>query len=96
MLLILIFSKKKIIKLVRLTANIIFDCQNPKDIEFLTGLRLGLSHLHEHEITSKIHWVHFVLVAAMLKVQFHLLLHCPSFLAKRNTLLSKITNLGEN
>ena len=49
--------KNSILKFIRPTANNIFGCHNLKGVQYLTRLRLGLSHLHEHKFkkTSKIH-----------------------------------------
>ena len=40
---------KSILKFIRPSANSFFNCHNPKGIKFITRLRLGLSHLHEHK-----------------------------------------------
>ena len=43
------FSKKKLSKFIRPFPNSVFICNNCKGIKYLTRLRLGLSHLHEHK-----------------------------------------------
>ena len=40
--------KSKVLKFIRLSENSIFLCNNPKGIQLLTRLRLGLSHLRDH------------------------------------------------
>ena len=40
---------KSILKFIRPSANSLFNSHNPKEIKFITSLRLGLSHLHEHK-----------------------------------------------
>ena len=45
----LISFKSKVLKFIRPSENSIFLCNNPKGIQLLTRLRLGLSHLREHK-----------------------------------------------
>ena len=40
--------KKNILQFIRLSPNSIFNCHNPKGVKLLTRLRLGLSHLRDH------------------------------------------------
>ena len=44
--------KKNNLKFMKPTTINIFSCQNLKDIWYLTTLRLGLSHLHEHKFKN--------------------------------------------
>ena len=41
--------KGNILKFIRRSKNSVFLCNNPKGIQLLTKLRLGLSHLREHK-----------------------------------------------
>ena len=41
--------KCNILKFIRPSENSVFLCNNPKGIQFLTRLRLGLSNLREHK-----------------------------------------------
>ena len=41
--------KKKLSKFIRPSGNSVFRFHNPKGIELLTRLRIGLSHLQEHK-----------------------------------------------
>ena len=41
--------RKSILKFIRPSGNSFFNCHNPKEIKFITRLRLGLSHLREHK-----------------------------------------------
>ena len=45
----LISFKSKVLKFIRPSENSIFFCNNPKGIQLLTRLRLGLRHLREHK-----------------------------------------------
>ena len=85
-------------KFIRPTANNIFGCHNLKGIKYLTRLRLGLSHLHEHKFKNNFQETPNSLCACGCDAEntCHFLLHCPNFLAERNTLLNKITNIGSN
>ena len=41
--------KKNILSFIRPKANSVFNCNSPKELKFITRLRLGLSHLREHK-----------------------------------------------
>ena len=41
--------KKNILSFIRPKANSVFNCNSPKELKFVTRLRLGLSHLREHK-----------------------------------------------
>ena len=41
--------KEKILNFIRPSQNSFFDILNPKEIKLITRVRLGLSHLREHE-----------------------------------------------
>ena len=90
--------KKNILKFIRPTANNIFGCHNLKGIKYLTRLRLGLSHLHEHKFKNNFQDTLNPLCTCGCDVEntCHFLLHCPNFLTERNTLLNKITNIDSN
>ena len=45
--------KNSILKSIRLSPNKIFQCHNPKGIKLVIRLRLGLSHLREHEFNPR-------------------------------------------
>ena len=87
--------KKNFLKFIRLTANNIFSCQTLKFIKYLRGLRLGLSHLHEHRFKSNFPETLDPLCIGGYVVEntCHFLLYCPYFLAERNFLLNKIADI---
>ena len=82
------------VKSIKPTANNIFSCQNLNSINFLTRLRLGLSHHHERKLKNNFQDRLNPLCTCGCDVKNirHFLLHCPNILAERNTLLNKITN----
>ena len=90
--------KKNILKFIRPTANNMFGCHNLKSIKYLTRLRLGLSHLHEHKFKNNFQDTLNPLCACGCDIEntCHFLLDCPNFLTERNTLLNKITNVDRN
>ena len=90
--------KKNILKFIRPTANNIFGCHNLKGIKYLTRLRLGLTHLHEHKFKNNFRDKLNPLCTCGCDVEntCHFLLHCPNFLTERNTLLNNITNIDSN
>ena len=90
MLLVLVFSKKKLLKFIRPSPNSVFNYHNYKRIKYLTRLRLALSHLCEHKF-KQFSRVHFVYVALMLKQ-----LYCPLFRSQRNTLLSTVNDIDSS
>ena len=90
--------KNNILKFIRPTTNNIFGCHNLKSIKYLTRIRLGLSHLYEHKFKNNFQNTLNPLCNCGCDVEntFHFLLHCLNFLTERNTLLSKITNIGSD
>ena len=93
---------KKYFKLYRPTANYIFGCQNLKGIKYLTSLRLGLSHLHEHKFKNSFQDTlnPLCICGSGVENTCYFLLHCSNFLTekknKKNTMVSKITNIDSN
>ena len=75
-----------------------FDCHNLKGTKYLTRLRLGFSHIHEHKFKNNIQDRFNPLCTCDCDVEnrCNYLLHCPNFLVERNTLLKKITNIDSN
>ena len=90
--------KKNILKFIKPTTNNIPDCQNLKGIKYLTTFWLGLTHLHEHKFKNNIQDTLNPLCTCGYDVKntCNFLIHCPNFLSKRSTLLSKITNIDSN
>ena len=90
--------KNSILKFIRPTANNIFGCHNLKGVQYLTRLRLGLSHLHKHKFKKNFQDTLNPLCTYGCDVEntCHFFLHCPNFLTERNTLLNKITNINSN
>ena len=92
-----IFSKS-ILKFIRPPANSLFDCHNRKGIKFITRLRLGLSHLREqkfkHGFQDSLN--PFCRCGLDIESTAHFLLHSPTYITERRTLLSAIENADNN
>ena len=84
--------KSKILKFIRPTAKSIFGCHNPIWVKLLTRLRLGRSHLREHNFKHSFHDTLSPLCSCGKEVEttFHFFLSCPNYSDERLTLLSKL------
>ena len=90
--------RKSILKFIRPSANSFFNCHNPKGIKFITRLRLGLSHLREHKFKHSFQDSLNPFCSCDLDIESteHYLLHCPTYITERRTLLSTIENSVNN
>ena len=83
---------------IRPSANSLFNCHNPKEINFITRLRLGLSHLRELRFKHSFQDSLNPLCSCGLDIEStaHFLLHCPTYITERRTLLSTVENIDNN
>ena len=90
--------RKSILKFIRASANSLFNCHNPKGIKFITRLRLGLSHLREHKFKHSFQDSLNPTCSCGLDIESaaHFLLHCPTYITERRTLLSTVENIDNN
>ena len=90
--------RKTILKFIRPSANNFFNCHNPKGIKFITRLRLGLDHLREHKFKNSFQDFLNPFCSCGLDIEStaHYLLHCPTYITERRTLLSTIENIDNN
>ena len=90
--------RRSILKFIRPSANSFFNCHNPKGIKFITRLRLGLSHLREHKFKHSFQDSLNPFCSCGLDIEStgHYLLHCPTYITERRTLLSTIENIDNN
>ena len=90
--------RKSIRKFIRLSANSLFNCHNPKGIKFITRLRLDLSHLREHNFkhSSQDSLNPFCSCGLDIESTMDFLLHCPMYITERHILLSTIENIDNN
>ena len=90
--------RKCILKFIRPSANSFFNCHNPKGIKFITRLRLGLNHLREHKFKHSFQDSLNPFCSCSLDIEStgHYLLHCPTYITERRTLLSTIESIDNN
>ena len=91
-------SKNSILKFIIPSPNSVFECCNPQEIEFLTRLRPGLSHLREHKFKHSFQDSLNPLCKCSAEVEStsHFLLHCPIYNNDWSSLLSTIRNIDCN
>ena len=85
-------------KFIRPSANSLFNCHNLKGIKFITRLRLDLSHLREHKFKHSFQGSLNPFCSCGLDIEStaHFLLHCPTYIIERRTLLSTLVNIDNN
>ena len=85
-------------KFIRPSANSLFNCHNLKGIKFITRLRLGLSHLREHKFKYSFQDSLNLFCSCGLDIESTalFLLHCPTYIIERRTLLSALVNMDNN
>ena len=90
--------RKIILKFIRPSANSLFNCHNPKGIKFITTLWLGLSHSREHKFKHSFQDSLNPFCSCGLDIEStaHFLLHCPTYIIERRTLLSTLVNIDNN
>ena len=82
--------KKSILQFIRPSPCITYNCFNNKGIKYITRLRLGLSHLHDHKFKHGFLDSLNPICSCGLDVEItcHYLLHCPNFTDERSILLN--------
>ena len=90
--------RKSILKIIRSSANNLFNSLNPKGIKFIIRLRLGVNHLRQHKFKHSFQDSLNPLFNCGLNIgsTAHYLLHCPTYITERRTLLSTIENIDNN
>ena len=88
--------KSNILKFKRPKPNNVYYCHNPKGIRLLTRLRLGLSHLREHELKHSFqdYLDPLCFSGNEIETPAHYLLHCSTYTNERMTLLNKIKRIN--
>ena len=84
--------KSNILKFIRPKPNNVYYCHNPKGTKLLTWLRLGLSHLREHNFKHNFQDClnSLCLCGNEIETSTHYLLHCPTYTNEILTPLNKI------
>ena len=94
----LISFKSKVLKFIRPSENSIFLCNNPKGIQLLTRLRLGLSHLREHKFKHNFQDTlnSICNCGEDIETSCHYLLHCSLYTNERLALLNIIQGIDKS
>ena len=88
--------KKRILSFIRPSADSTFNWYNPRGIKLLSRLRLGLSHLREHEFKHSFQDSLNPFCnceKGEVETSSHHLLHCSSYSEERLALLNTIKNI---
>ena len=90
--------KKSVLKFVRPSSNLICNYHSPNGMKLITRLRLGLSHLHEHEFRQNFPDTLKPICSCgnNIETSIHYLLHCPNYWDERRTPTDNLQSIGEN
>ena len=93
-----VFFKNSILKFIRTSPSIVFNCNNYKGIRLITWLRVGMSHLRKHKLKHNLQDCLNPISSYGLDIEFtsHFLLHYPPFNDERCTLLSTLNKTDSN
>ena len=90
--------KNSLLKFIRPSGNSVFNCHNPRGVNLLTKLRLGLSHLREHKLKHGFQDSLNPICSCGndIKTSAPFLLHCPHYSNDGSTFLNTIRNINRN
>ena len=90
--------KKSILKSIRSSQSRVYNCHNPKRIKLLTRLRVGLSHLCEHQFKHSFQDTLNPICHCGEDIETisHYLLHCTDYLHERRTLRNTVSCILPN
>ena len=79
--------RNNILKFIRLSSNLFFNCYNPIGIKYITQIPLGLSHLREHKFKHSFQDTLNPICSCGNDVESatHFFLHCPMYSNERYT-----------
>ena len=89
---------KNILEFIRPSQNRVYNCHNPKRIKLWTRLRVGLSHLCEHQFKHSFQDTLNPICNCSEDIETisHYLLHCTDYLHERRTLLNTVSCILPN
>ena len=92
------YLQEKLLKFIRTSGNSVFRCHNPKGVKLLTRLRLGLSHLWEHNFKHGfLDLLNPVCSCGHnIEMSTHFLLHCSNYSNERLIFLNIIRSTDKN
>ena len=90
--------KKSILRFIRPSKYLTFNCHNPSGIKLITRLKLGLSHLRKHKFRHNFLDTLNPISSCGKNIETttHYLLHCSNYLNERLRLLTNLQNVEEN
>ena len=90
--------KSKVLKFIRPSENSIFLCNNPKEIQLLIRLKLGLSHLRDHKFKHNfLETLNPICNCGEdIETSCHYLLHCSLYTNERLALLNVIQGIDNS
>ena len=89
--------KSSLLKFIRPSESSVFNCHNPRGVKLLTRLRLGLSHLREHQFKHGFQNSLNPICSCGNDIETaHFLLYCPRYSNERSTFLNNIRNINRN
>ena len=90
--------KRKVLKFIRPSESSIFLCNNPKGIQLLTRLRLGLSHLRDHKFKHNFQDTHNPICncGEDIETSCHYLLHCSLYTNERLAFLNVVQGIDNS
>ena len=82
----------------RPSGSTVFNCHNSKGVELLTRLRLGISHLREHQFKYSFQDSLNPICSCGndIETSAYFLLHCPNFSNERSTFVDIIGRIDRN
>ena len=94
----LVSFKSKVLEFIRPSENSIFLCNSAKGIQLLTRLRLGLSHLRDHEFKHNFQNTFNPIwnCGEDIETSCHYLLHCSLYTNERLALLNVIQGIDNS
>ena len=90
--------KSRLLSFIRLVQNKIYNIFDPEGLEFLTRLRVGLSHLNAHRFHHDFQYCLNPLCSCNLEIEdtTHYLLHSHHFSTQRANLMNSIKLVFQN
>ena len=90
--------ESKVLKFIRPSENSIFLCNNPKEIQLLIRLKLGLSHLRDHKFKHNfLETLNPICNCGEdIETSCHYLLHCSLYTNERLALLNVIQGIDNS
>ena len=88
--------KQHLLNFIRPNSNNVFNINNPLQLKLLARLRIGFSHLKEHQFKHNFQDSvdHFCSCGNNIESTVNFFLHCPNFTTQRQTPLNKLKRIN--